>query len=426
MQITRENLAGSRVRLKIALSETEIEKYFKLGLKRLKEQTEIKGFRKGQAPEGIVKEKLGEQRVISEAIDIAMPQTYLFALKKEKIIPLEPPKIKVKKFVQGKNLVYEAEVSVVPKVELPNYQRIKPKIRKIKVTKNEVAEALAVLQNRMASYREKLGPAKIGDFVELDFEGEVSGVRLDRLTSRNHPLILGKTKLIPGFQEKILGLKKGEEREFKLKLPHNHFDKSLAGKEAKFKIKVRAVKKVILPEINNDFAKKLGLRNQAELRKKFQEATIKQKEERERKRAELEMINKIARQTKVDLPEVLVKQELARIFSEISRRIQMQGVKFEDYLNSISKTRKDLERELKKEAENNVRIGLTLAEIGKKEKIKVTGLEVENETKRIINEGKAAGLSEDELKKNYQSEQGKRYVENLLRNRKTIEKLKTN
>jgi len=424
MEIKKEILPKSKVKLTITVPNSEMDGYLKMGLGKLKKDVEIKGFRAGKAPDKMVIEKLGEQRIASEALDLALPETYLRAITKEQIVPLEPPKISIKQFEKEKDLIYEVEVSVIPVVTLPNLKNIKIKKNNIKVEEEEIERALKDLRKRMATFEDKMEAAAKGDFVELDFEGSVDRVKLDKLTSKNHPMVLGETSLIPGFEEQVIGIKKGDEKEFKLTLPKNHPDKNVAGKVAEFKIKANAVKKIILPEIDQKFAEKLGSKNVENLWAKFSEAIKKQKEEVEERRSELEMVKDIAGKIKVEMPEVLVNQELERLISDIAARVQAQGMPFEDYLKNVKKEKKDLENELRDQALENVKIGLTLAEIGRKEKIEVTDHEIENEKKRMINEGVVAGMLREELEKNYEGDQGKRYIENFLRNRKTIARLK--
>lgn len=196
----------------------------------------------------------------------------------------------------------------------------------------------------------------------------IEGVKVDQLSSKNHPFILGEGGFVKGFEEKLVGLKKGQKKLFSLKIGKDHQNKEFAGKKVDFKIRVNRLKKVILPTIK-ELARKLGSKNEAEFKMKFKKAQEKQKQDQAEKRFESRLIAELVKKTKLDLPKSLVKQELRRISSLQDSQFAQQGITKEQFLKNAKIKEKDYNNDLKKAAENNVRIALIMNRLAKEEKI---------------------------------------------------------
>ncbi|TSC91662.1 MAG: trigger factor [Candidatus Berkelbacteria bacterium Licking1014_96] len=422
-EITTEKLGKSQIKLEIKVAKKDFDEYRKKALERLKAEVEIAGFRKGKAPDKMVIEKLGETRVESEALDMTVRESTFLAMAKENIIPIESPKVAIKQFAKDKDLCFTIEVSILPQVILGNYKNIKIKKETVKVEKEEVDKAIEDLRKRMATPIEKKEGLERGDFAEIDFEGSVKGVKLDKLSSQKMPLVVGEIKFIPGFEEKLMGMKKGEEREFELTLPKEGVDDDLKGQQAKFKVKLNELKAIQLPELNQEFAQRLGASEIGDLKKRMEGAIKNQKELEIENKYKIALIDKVAAKTKIEIPESLVNQEKERLIGEFSRQLSMSGMTVEQFLAGQKKTKENLDKDFIIQAEKNVRIGLTLAEISKAENIEATATEIDEEIDRLINEGMSRGLKKSDLVKSYENEAGKRQIEHLIKNKKTIERI---
>lgn len=384
MRIIHENLPKSRVKLTIEVPAEKMGEFFNQAYKKLASTVEIKGFRPGQAPRSMILESIGYGRYQQQVLDLAFPSTYSEAIKQEKINPIQPPAIAIKEFGEKKNLIYEAEVDIMPEIKLGDYKKIKItrlparqeyKKPKIEAKEVEIEEILKRLQYQAAQFKEANRRTKKGDRVEVDFEGFIDKIKQDNLSSKNHPLIIGGASLIPGFEERLVDLKKGEEREFDLEVPHIG-DRSKT-KKAHFKVKINDIKEVILPEINNAFAQKFGHQTPGELKKAIGQSIILEKENRERQDLEKAIFNKLLAVSEIELPESLVEQEINRRISQIQSQT---GPGFEKFLEKIKKSINDLRQDLRAEAEKTVKIGLFLGEIARREGILTKGPIKDQET----------------------------------------------
>ena len=364
MKITRINLPKSRVKLTIEVPSDRTDKYFDDAYKKLAPAVEIKGFRAGQAPRAMTLESIGFGRYSQTAMDIALPETYYEAIQKEKIIPVQPPAVSVKEFSEGKPLIYEAEVDIVPMIKLCEYNKIKVKYQKPKldVKKEELDKIFERLRYQAGIYNNVERAAKNGDRVEIDFEGLVDNVRQDNLTSKNHPLILGEGTLIPGFEKELIGMKKGDEKEFDIDVPH----KTERGmkKKAHFKTKMLEVKEVILPELGNDFAKKFGHDDMEKLTKAIEEKLLEEKKINDKQILEKEVLGQVVSKCELEIPESLIEQETMRRISQIQSQM---GQGFTKYLESIKKSMEDLKKDLRSSAIESAKTGLIIGEIAKSE-----------------------------------------------------------
>lgn len=423
LQIKKEKIAGSRVKLEVVIPQKEFAKYYKKALEKLSAEVEIPGFRPGRAPQKMVIEKLGETRIDSEALNLAISKSTYLALARENAIPIESPKIAVKQFEKGKDLIYILEVSILPEIILGDYKNVKIKKEEAKVTPEEIDKAIADLRRRMSTSVEKKDGLEKGDWAEIDFEGTVKGVKIDKLTSKKFPFVAGEVKFIPGFEEKLIGMKKGEEKEFELKLPNNGVEEELKNALVKFKVKLNELKAIKLSELNQEFAQKLGAKDLADLRARMETALKNQKELELNNKFKTDLIDEIAAKTKIEMPESLVNQEKERLLGEFSRQLGLSGMTVEQFLTGQKKTKEQLDKDFIIQAEKNVKIGLTIAEISKAESIEVMASEIEAEVERLIDTGVRQGIKKAGLVRSYESEEGKRYIENTIKNKKTIDRI---
>lgn len=368
-KIKKEKLT---TKLTVSLSASEMEVYFNKAYEKLAPTVKLDGFRPGKAPRKLVEASLGTGRVLSEALNLAIDESYLKALKENDLFPVSQPKIVINKYPSygdtekknEDNFEFEAEFEVMPEVKLGDYQKLKVELPKEKkASEEDVEKVVKHLQKQAANLKEKDGAAEKGDRVEINFEGSVGGVRKDAMCSKNHPAVLGEGGFIPGFEDNIIGKKKGEKTKFKIKFPANYHAKDLAGKDAEFEVEVLDVKEVELPEVNEVFAQKFGHKNEKDLKKAIKKNLDMEYEMENKRGVENAVIEKILPLMKVEIPQSLVQREMERMEREYSESLAKQGIQFEKYLESTKKTPEDFRKVLLPQAEKNVKIGLLLGKI---------------------------------------------------------------
>ena len=421
MKVNIEKLSGSKVKLKIEVPAKNVEEKLDEAAKRLSKNMNVPGFRPGKVPKEIIKQQVGEMKLWQEACSMSFPQAYAKVIVDNKIEAIGQPMINVEKMAPNNALVFTAEVAELPKIEMPNYKKIKVKQKKIKVKDEDVEKTLKHLQNTRAKQKKVDRPAKSGDAVIVNFKTYLDKIPVDKGESKNHPVVIGEKRFIPGFEEKLIGLKAGDKKEFTLEFPKNYHQKNLAGKNVEFKIEVKEAQEREVPELNDDFAKTLGkFKNMADLKEKMKENILKEAEQKEKGRAEMELMDKIADEIKVEIPEILLDAEVNKMMQEMKGMVKASGGEFDKYLQSIKKTEDSLIEEFKKKAAQRVKIGLILREIAKQEEIKISPEEIDEEVKKTT----AKFQHDKKMMEQVQGTEYRDYVASLLQNKKVFEILR--
>jgi len=424
MKVVVNKLPGSKVEIKVEIPSTQMDMYFETAASNLSKDMKVDGFRPGKVPIEIVEKEKGSQKVYEEAANLAIQRTLAKAILDNKIeIVGQPVDITVLKVARGDSMEYRAVFWVIPEVVLGQYKGLEIKKREIKIEDKEVDKALEYLQNSRAKYVTVNRPAQSGDRVEIDFVTRCGGVKIEGGEDKNHPLIVGKGSFIPGFEKQLEGMKSGEEKNFSLVVPNDWPQKNLAGKKLDFEIKMNLVQKREIPSLNDEFARSLGKFDSLNhLKKSIKNGLFQEKEIKEKERIRLELIEKAAADSKVEIPEILIDIEIEKMIDELRNSTQSMGLSFENYLKSINKTIEDLKKEFKPKAEKRVKIGLVLKTIAEKENIKVS----EEEVTEKINETLKYYSSIEEARKNIDLEALKHYTENVIKNEKVFELLEKN
>lgn len=374
MEIKKEILPKSRIKLNIKVSSPEMRGFFSRVYNKLASSVEIKGFRRGMAPKSLTIAAIGENRLNSEIVDLALQETYTTALKKENLLPVSQPKVNIKMLkdltVDTAELEYEAEIDVLPVVKLGNFKEIK--IRKedkeIKVDKEEVEHVLSHLQRQKAEFKDIDRPLESGDRAEINFEGFERGAKLENLSSEHYPVILGSGTLIGDFEKNLIGLKKGEKKEFKVELidPKNP---KLPKKPTDFKVEILQTQEVIMPKLNDEFAQSFQKKSLEDLKKAIKDDIIFEKKEMQKKNLENRVLESLLNITEVEIPESLIEREVEHQIENMRQRLTKTGLDFEKYLENLKKTVEELRQDIRPQAEKLVKIGLALGEVAKKEGI---------------------------------------------------------
>lgn len=386
-----KKLPKSEIEIKVIVAWEDWKNQIDLAVKSLSQNVKMDGFRPGKAPRSFVEKAVGTKAILEEASEKAIQKTYAELLEKEKIKAIGAPKAEILKLAEGNALEYKIKVAVLPEARMkPWKEKIKKinekhKNKKIEVSSEEIDKELKRLAESRAKSVTVAREARKGDTVMVDFQVFRDHVLIENGTSKNHPLILGKNVFIPGFEDKLVGMKEGEEKEFELKFPEQYHEKSLAGKPAQFKVKVNLVQERQLPEINDEFAKGLGkFENLEALKKNFQEGMLEEKKVKSQEDKRGEFLEELLELVEVDLPEVLVHEELHKMIHEFESQVQSMGMTIEDYLGKIKKTADDLEKEWEPQAEKRVKIFLILEEIAKETEVNVPNEKIEEEMNKTL------------------------------------------
>ncbi|KKU52762.1 MAG: Trigger factor, partial [Candidatus Moranbacteria bacterium GW2011_GWE2_47_10] len=350
-----KKLPKSEVEMKITVGWEEWKKYIDEAVAEISKEMKIPGFRSGKAPRDIVEKKVGSNMILEEAAQKAIQATYPQIL--EKVEAIGQPKAEILKIAEGNDFEYKIVTAVVPEAELKDWQDKIKKVnkeyrdKKAEVKDEDVEKELSQLAQSRVQLVAVEREAKDGDSVLIDFQVKRQGVPIEGGTSKNHPLVLGKGVFIPGFEENVIGMKAGEEKEFELKFPEEYHEKSLAGNPATFSVKLNAVQERKTPEVNDAFAKSLGkFETLEELKKNMGEGLLKEKAEQLKEKKRAEYIEKLVESTKAELPEVLVHEELHRMIGEFEMQLSGMGITFDKYLEQIKKSQDDVEKEWQPQA----------------------------------------------------------------------------
>lgn len=355
MKIDVKKLPKSSVKLNIQVPNKDIQKYFDKAFTKLAPSVTIKGFRPGKAPKLMIIDAIGQGRYNSEALNLALSDVYVQALQQEKIIPLSQPAININQFSENQDLDFDAQVDVVPEIKIDGYKNIKVDFKKkeIAVKDEDIKKIIKRLRYQAAKFSDKADGAQNGDRIEIEFAGSIKGVQSEQHTSKNYPLVLGEGILVPGFEEKLVGMKKNESKNFKIKIGKDEID---------FKVKMLDVKKADLPELNKEFAKKFGHDSVEKLEEAIGKGIVSEHEIQQRQELENKVLDVLVKKISIEMPEILIREEIARKIQQLQTQT---GPGFNDFLAKSNKKITDLENDLRPSAEQSVKIGLALGEIAK-------------------------------------------------------------
>ncbi len=420
MQVNKEEISSIKVKLTIDLTEAELKPHIEKVYKDLAKNLKIPGFRPGKAPQFVVEREVGQDKFYAEVLDAVLPEAYYNAITKEKLITVSRPEIKVVKFAPTGGLTFEATVETLPEITLPDYKKIKVSKKEVKVTDKDIKEDLIALQERYAEFKEVSRKAAKNDRAEIDFEGTQKGTPLENTKAEKYPIVIGSGAFVPGFEENLIGMSKGEDKTFDVTFPKDYHEKKLQGQKVTFKVKMVSISEKVLPEVNDEFAKKFGIfKNVKELEEGIKKNLGEVRTMEERRRLEEDIMTKISEKVNVEVPETLVHQEIHRMLHDAEANLQQSGITLERYLEMTKKTKEEMESEMEPDAEKRVKVGLVLSKIAEAENVKAAPKEIEEEKKNIL----ASSGGSDEVKKQLESHEVLHQIENSIISKKTIDKL---
>jgi trigger factor len=387
-----KKLPKSKVEISISILWEDWKKYINQSVAEISEEIKIDGFRPGKAPRNLIEQKVGKGTILNKAGQKAVEKSYIDFVVKEKLEVIGQPKIEIESIDEEKNLDFKVEVAVMPKVEVnPKYKAGIKKIneeeakKKIEIKDEELQLELERLANSRVKLITVLREARNNDSVEVDFEVSIGGAPIEGGTSQNHPLVIGKGVFIPGFEEKIIGMKAGEEKEFELAFPEDYHKKDLAGKPATFKVKMNLVQERQTPEINDDFAVSLGkFENLEALKKNMREGMEHEQKHKNAEEKRGKYVEEIINETKVEIPEILIDEESHKMLHEFEHQVQSMGLTIDKYLEQLGKKKEDLLKDWAPQAERRVLSALGLRQLIEDLEIKAESKEVEEEMNKTL------------------------------------------
>ena len=377
----------------------------------------IPGFRKGKAPFNIVERMYGDEIFYEDAFNELVPEIYEKEIEENKIEAVSKPNIDIVTMKKGENLVFTAIVQTKPEVKLGKYKGIELKNVEYPVTDEDVEHELSHMQEhnaRIITVEDRAVKEK--DIAVIDFEGFVDGKAFEGGKAERHELEIGSKTFIPGFEDQIIGMKIGEEKEINVKFPEDYFSKDLAGKDAMFKVKLHEIKEKQLPELDDEFAKDVSEFNTLEeLRNSIKEKKTAENEHKAKHETENLAIEAVSAETNIDIPSGMIETEIDAMIRDLEQQLSYQGISLDQYLHIMNKTRKEIEDNYKEQAEKNVKSRLILEEIIKEEKLEASEEEISEKIKEMASN---YGKKEDDLNKN---EALKEYLANSIKTEKAIE-----
>ncbi len=417
MKVTNEKTENHQAFLTIEMESSEVEESLDKAYHRLVQRTRVPGFRKGKAPRNVLERYVGRESLLDEALHHLVPDAYEQALKEQELESIAQPQIEIE---QTDPLLFKAVVPLKPEVKVGDYHGVRLTPEPVEVTGDKVDAVMEQLRHQYATWEPVERPVDFGDLLVMDVWSNVENKPLINQKGAQFQVLRDAVYPVPGFSEQLAGMKKDEEKEFRLQLPAEHPDKELAGKEASFKVRVNEIKQEVLPELNDDFARQVdpGIETLEALRARALSDLKLRAEEQTRIDFENRVIDAVVGLSAVAFPPIMVAAETNRMLNQRFQRGQQELVA---YLKNINKTEDELRDELSPAATKNVISSLVLGEVTRQEKIEIVDADIDAEIERMT-----AGVKEDkkgELKRALNTPQVRASIGQTLMGRKTVQRL---
>jgi len=408
MKYEIKEAGATKKKVEIEVSAEDFNNYYSQTLKKISADAEIPGFRKGKVPENMVESRVTKEGVLSEAAEIAIRESWARFLAESKEEAISQPQVEIIKIAKDNPLIFTAEFEILPEIKLPKLDSAKVEKKEVEVTDQEIEDTIKWIQQSRAKYSEKISGAEDGDLVEFTF----SCLDIENDPEKKDRIVLGKGHYIEGLEDTLRGMKREEMSEFETRHPQENKDKKI-----KISVKVDSVKKVEIPEVNDEWVKGLGFNTVEELKKDIKEGIKKDKEVAEIQRAREESIKKLIEKTEIEIPKTLIKREQDFMLNNIKERCLSElKINFEEYLKQVKKTEEEITKELEEIAKEKVKGFLVLHQIVKDEKIEVTEEEISQKIEEMLNQYP----NKEEIKKTMDEAQVRLYIEDELKREKAF------
>ncbi|PRX28917.1 trigger factor [Orenia metallireducens] len=424
MKVSKENIEENKVELVIEVSEDKVASALDKAYKKVVKEVNIPGFRKGKVPKSILIKKFGAEVLHKDALDILIPEAYYEAVQETEIEPIAQPDITDVFIEAGKPAKFTAEVEVKPEVELGEYKELGIEKEEVNVSDEQVEEEL----NHKRGHHAQLvatdrAEVQEGDHTVIDFEGFLDGEAFEGGAGEDYNLEIGSGQFIPGFEEQLVGVKVGEEVEVNVTFPEEYNAENLAGQDAVFKVTVKEIKVKEMPELDDEFAKDLEFETLDELKADIKEKIAAREETRVNREFENKLVDAIADNTEVNIPETMVENEIDNMLEGFRYQIMQQGFEFDQYLEMSGIKEEDIRADYKEAAEKRAKANLVLETIAKNEGIEVSDEDLDEKLAEIA---ERQGQDKDQIKMFLQMQGQLASLKDSLQMEKTIDFLVEN
>ena len=378
MESSLKKIDKNNYKLTVELGKEELAIYVKKTEDSVIQEIKIDGFRKGKAPRDAVRKQVGEQYILEQALEDAVQSSLKRALSEQEVEIINVSDLNIQENTASK-LVYTVSLRTFPQITIVDLSKIKVRKKDGVVSDKEIDEAANYIITSRSVFIDKEEPIEKGDKVEIDFEVTSGGLPVEGGVSKNHPLIVGDNKFIPGFEDQLLGMKNGESKKFMLKAPKEYFHNSVAGKDLDFDIKIVKAQKIKKPVLDDNFAKSLGrFQNVEELKENIKKGILEEKKIEERQRLRLEVLSQILKQSKIELPKDMIDDKLSEMIVGFDNDLHAKGMELSFYLAHLNKNEDELRKDWRPEAEKQVSYSLILRKVAKDNNIVPSPQEVED------------------------------------------------
>ncbi|CAB3391857.1 prolyl isomerase (trigger factor) [Kyrpidia spormannii] len=353
--------------------------------KKVVKKVNLPGFRKGRVPRAVFEARFGVEALYNDALDLLLPEAYAKAVEEAQIEPVSQPEIDVVQLEKGKPFIFKAKVTVKPEVELGTYKGVTVEDKEFPVTEEDVDKELENLRRQHAQIEVvgEGGTVQNEDLVMIDFEGFVDGEPLEGGQGEDYQLEIGSGTFVQGFEEQLIGMAQGEDREIRVTFPDDYHVEGLRGKEALFKVHLHDIKRKRLPELDDEFAKDISeFETLEELRADLKNKLEQRAEQDHRTYLENQVVDKVVEGAVVEVPSVMVEHELEHLYHDFADRLQRQGISTEMYFEVTGSSKEKVKEQMRPDAEKRVRTSLVLEAVQKQEGIEPTEEEVEAELEK--------------------------------------------
>ena len=384
MEAKMEKIDVNIVKFEVKVEADKFKEALTRAYKKNVKKFNVPGFRKGKVPMSVVKKYYGVEVLLEDAVNFAIEGSYANVLKENNVRPVDFPKVEVVQAEEGKDLIYTAEVTVYPEVELGAYKGLNVEKKTYEVTEEEVAAKLKEMQEKNARVEVKEGAIENGNIAVIDFKGFIDGVAFEGGEGHDYSLEIGSGSFIDNFEEQLVGAKAGDKVEVNVTFPENYGKEELNGKPAKFEVEVKEVKAKELPVLDDEFAKEVS---EFETLEALKEDTTKKLEEANTARSEREyeeaILRAVVENAKMDIPAVMVEQEIDRMVQNLAQRLQYQGLTLEQYFQFTGTDAEKMSEYMKENAETKVKTELVLEALQKAEKMEVLDEELKEKASEV-------------------------------------------
>ena len=398
MSVKVENLEHNMVKLTVTVPADDFSKALTQAYNRNKKNISIPGFRKGHAPQQLIEKMYGTGVFYEDAANILIPQTYPDEAESTGLEIVSRPEFDIEQIEKGKDFIYTATAAVKPAVELGAYEGIEVKKQDVTVTDEDVDAEIKKEQEKNSRLVDaKEGEAvENGDTINLDYSGSIDGVKFDGGTAEGQTLVIGSNTFIPGFEDQLVGVKAGEEKDVKVTFPAEYHAKELAGKDAVFACKVNKIQKKELPELNDEFAQDVSeFDTMDEYRESVKSNLVSDKEKAAKNAKTNEAVDKLIEASKMDIPDAMVASQAEQMYEDFARRLQSQGIPIDMYLQYQGSTEAKFKEDIKPQALKQIQERLVLEAVAEKADIKISDEDFDAEVKKIADQYK---MDVDKLK----------------------------